>query len=242
MAKIQKDKTVIAYDPESGQLVGMPSISVEGVAQFCADGKARHVNKALKEVEKFGAGMLQINYHVRLLTKTFAEYFRGMAENDTIMLSCAYGQDGESGFGAYGRIGSEIDFNDPHDYAMFTGMLALGHISGMATVFGITGVINGVPSVYGYHMGADSGIDTLDEEGLDKDFFDFMGMDYDQEYRPNHWDFSISFNRNVKEYLSQYPVDEDKIEDLMERVDQNLQKGMDLYDACQIAQDTGDRK
>lgn len=234
---IEKTKTIVSYDPESGHLVGLPVITVNSILAFNPDNKPSRVKKIMRAIGRLGFDLLDYDYEVRLLTKTFMDYFRGMAENNIITLVCLYGNDTDKGFVPQVRLGCDLDVDDECDQAMFAGLTWLGQLSGMSTLFSIFGMIGGAPYIYGYYVSAESEVCMLPEEALDAQFDELIGVPDAEKYQPNRWDFGFSLERNTSEYLSQFPVDQNKVSRMMKLVSANVDAGMSLPDACRTAED-----
>lgn len=236
---IAKTKTMITYDPESGHLVGVPVITVDDLVNYHPDKKLRGMNKVLKEVERFGRDMRIADFDVRMLEKTFADYYRGMAEDNTITVVAVYGDYHENSFMPKMRIGSSsICLDDMRDENLFAGLLTLGQVSTVDTIIAILGVICGTPSAYGFYISADGEASTIPTDALNENFFEMIGMPSLNGFQPNRWDFSFSFDRNVSEFLGQWPMDDEKAKELLNTVQKGIDSGLSIQDACRKAEET----
>ena len=235
---IAKTKTMITYDPESGHLIGMPVITVDDLLSYGPNKKQRGMNKVLKEVERFGRDMRVADFDVRMLEKTFADYYRGMAEDNTITVVAVYGNYHENSFMPKMRIGSSICLDDMRDENLLAGLLTLGQVSAVDTIIAILSVICGTPSVYGFYISADGEASTIPEDSLNENFFEMIGMPSSNDFQPNRWDFSFSFDRNVSEFLGQCPMDDEKARELLNTVQKGIDSGLSIQDACRKAEET----
>ena len=235
---ISKNKTMITYDPESGHLVGVPVITVDDLLNYHLNKKLRGMNKVLKEVERFGRDMRVADFDVRMLEKTFADYYRGMAEDNTITAVAVYGDYHENSFMPKMRLGSSICLDDMRDENLLAGLLTLGQVSAVDTIIAILGVICGTPSAYGFYISADGEASTILADALNDNFFEMIGILSQNYFQPNRWDFSFSFDRNVSEFLGQCPMDDEKTKELLNTVQKGIASGLSIQDACRKAEET----